>query len=60
MDVMSFFSDSSLCSGVFFLPWCNADHVFVSVYIDVSLDSKWDLPQLLIILVLHGIIFLII
>ena len=32
MDVMSFFADSSLCSAVFFLPWCNADHVFVSIH----------------------------
>ena len=46
LDFYDFFPNSSLYSAVVFPPWCNYDHVFVSVYIDFwcsfSSHSFWS------------------
>ena len=37
-------SDASICSTILFPPLRNSDHVFVSVFTDFPLNTKWDAP----------------
>ena len=38
-------SDASICSTMAFPPLGNSDHVVVSVSIDFSSNSQWDMPH---------------
>ena len=50
-------SDASICSTMAFPPLGNSDHVVVSVSIDFSTNSKWDILFILLIEMVFEIIW---